>query len=491
MASPLRKLQEISTQIRHLEGVLELLDWDSQTGAPDGGVEGRAAQAALLSGLMHRKLSSSALGRLLDAADQAPESEEFFNSRLIRFFRREYEINKRVPAGFVSRFTKLTVTAQKAWEDARSGNDFKRFAPFLHDIFRMSAEYSGFFSPEHIYEPLLKRFEPGFSAATVEKVIEELRPAQVELAKHAVAVTRGKGNDLSKYKFSIAAQKKLTQWAAGVLGFDFNCGTIAESMHPFTCTAGVHDVRITTNYRESDLSSLFSTFHETGHALYEQNVSESLIGGVLGSQVSLSLHESQSRLWENMVGKSPDFLHFVYKKVARLFPDIAKVGERDFIAYVNEVRPSLIRVDADEATYNLHIIIRFELELALLRGELDVKELPEAWRAKMIEYLGIAPERDADGVLQDVHWACGLIGYFPTYLLGNLIAGQIWRAAQRSIPDLADQLQNGQTSALRQYLTDKLYSFGGAYDAEEALANICGEPLSSEPYLDYLQNKFL
>lgn len=492
MASPLNKLRELSAQIRQLECALELLDWDSQTGAPAGGVEGRAAQIALLSEIIHQKLSSSSLGRLLDAAEREPAAKEFFNARLIRFLRREYEINTKVPARFVSRFARLTVTAQRVWEEARSNNDFKRFSPYLHDIFQMNAEYSGFFAGEHIYEPLLRRFEPGFSAGEVERVIGELRPAQVALVKRAVTEEKARGATLLRHKFSIGAQKRLTQWAAGILGFDFNCGVISESMHPFTCTVGVHDVRITTNYRESDLSSLFSTFHETGHALYEQNVAESLIGGVLGSQVSLSLHESQSRLWENMVGRSPDFLHCVYKQIKRFFPRVATTMEEDdFVAVVNEVAPSLIRVDADEATYNLHIIIRFELELALLRGELSVADLPEAWRAKVVEYLGIAPGSDTDGVLQDVHWACGLIGYFPTYLLGNLISAQIWRAANRAIPDLPYQLRRGQTSALRQYLTEKLYVFGGAYDAEEALEHICGEKLSPEPYLEYLRNKFL
>lgn len=492
MQSPLARLSELSSHIRHLECMLELLDWDSQTMAPVGGVEGRAAQAAIISEIVHRKLSSASLGRLLDAAERDPESHEFINARLIRHFRREYEINKKVPAGFVTRFTKLSVTAQRVWEEARKTNDFKLFAPFLHDIFRMSVEYSGFFSPEHIYEPLLKRFEPGFSAQAVEQVINELRPRQSALVRIAAESTRGADNILAGRKFAVAAQKELTEWAARIFGFDFSCGTIAESMHPFTCTAGVHDVRITTNYRESDLSSLFSTFHETGHALYEQNVSDTLIGGVLGSQPSLALHESQSRLWENMVGKSVDFLHGVYNKVSQLFPGaLYDVGEKEFISAINAVQPSLIRVDADEATYNLHIILRFELELALLRGELQVADLPEAWRVKMKEYLGVVPESDADGVLQDVHWACGLIGYFPTYLLGNLISAQIWRTATRAIPDLPFQLRSGNTGELLRYLTEKLYFWGGAYDAPEALEQICGEQLSAAPYLEYLNNKFL
>lgn len=483
------KLYKLSSELRHIGCVLELLDWDSQTGAPDGGVEGRAGQTAILSELMHRKLSSAALGRWLDEAEKTKEADDVFTAGLIRSFRREYEANKRVPARFVSRFARLTVTAQRAWEEARVNNNFKRFAPFLHDIFRMSTEYSGFFETEHIYEPLLKRFEPGFSAATVERVIHDLRPAQVELVKQAVEKNSKDRAVALPGNFPVAAQRQLTEWAAGVLGFDFRCGRISESMHPFTCTAGVHDVRVTTNYRIADLSSLFSTLHEVGHALYEQNVDERLIDTVLGSQGSLSLHESQSRLWENMVGRSPDFLHFVYGRARELFQDLPP--EEQFISAINAVQPSLIRVDADEATYNLHIILRFELELALLRGDLQVRDLPEAWRAKMVEYLGVAPESDADGVLQDVHWACGLIGYFPTYLLGNLISAQIWRAAGKAIPELPLKLRRGETGELLRFLTYKLYRFGGAYDAGEALSAICGEELSSFSYLEYLRTKFL
>ena len=406
---------------------------------------------------------------------------------MLRFFRRECEREAQIPSSYVRKHAELCVAAQQAWGEAHKKNDFAIFAPYLERMFSDARAYSGFFDADHIYTPLLDRFEPGFSAVACEKIIADLRAPQVALVQRALGSSQGEA--ILARTFNVGGQKRLSRTAAKLLGFDFNAGRIDTSMHPFTSTCGVHDVRITTHYRR-DLSSLFSTLHEAGHALYEQNVGEEIIDTLHGAPASLVLHESQSRLWENMVGRSEEFLGFLWRYMVKYFPrELDGVTLDAFTAAANRVSPGAIRVDADEATYNLHIMLRFELELALLRREIKVAELPAIWREKMRDYLGITPATDTDGVLQDIHWSCGLIGYFPTYLLGNLAAAQFWCSAGKALPDLRKALAEGNTKPLRNYLIDNIYRHGGLCDSDEIIEATTGAGISSSAYLAYLNDK--
>ncbi len=490
MSDALSKLWALSREVRHLQCVCEMLDYDAQREMPPLATAGRGEQSALLSAFVHKKLTGRELGVLLNEAAQMPEAAEFPNAQMLRCLKREYEVNSRVPAKFVMREANLCVKAQYAWEQAKKQNNFADFAPFLDEIFALKREYSTFFDYPHIYDALLNQYENGFSAVQVEEIMAELRSAQRNIIQSALAVQMPQGDVLCG-KFSIKRQEKLSRMAAGILGFDRQQGVISTSEHPFTVTCGVHDVRITTKYFPDNLSSLFSTLHETGHALYEQNVAEAWIDTLPGAPQSLVLHESQSRLWENIVGRSPEFSACLFKILQKFFPrHFNQLEFSRFLSSVNQVRPSLIRTEADEATYNMHIMLRYELEVAMLKNELKAVDLPAVWREKMQEYLGVTPQNDTEGVLQDVHWACGLVGYFPTYLLGNLASAQIFAAAEKHLPDLHEELQQGETGSLRKFLIQNIYRFGGLYSAPEILQQVCGEPLSAQPYLTYLTNKF-
>ncbi len=492
MNSAIEKLWELSRELRHLECAAELLDYDAQISMPPRATVGRGEQSAILQTLIHQRLSSDSLGRLLAEAERSAEANSFPNAQMLRFFHQEYEKVVKVPASFTAKEARLSVQAQQAWESAKQQNNFAEFAPYLEQIFDLQREYSEFFDYPHIYDALLNRYEAGFSADSVIKIMQELRAPQSEIVRLASQKCQAVVDMTNGRSFDFTAQAELSQLVAKLIGFSFESGTLAETEHPFTATCGVNDVRITTKYCPNNLSSLFSTMHESGHAIYEQGIEQKYIDSLAAAPQSLVLHESQSRLWENMVGRSPEFLNHLFPTVKRLFPEVFTIyNEHDFAKAVNIVQPSLIRTDADEATYNMHIMIRFELELALLNRELSVKELPEAWRAKMAEYLGVVPERDSEGVLQDVHWSCGLVGYFPTYLLGNLASAQIYAESLKRCPSIPAQLALGNTATLRELLTENIYKNGGFYTAQECLNSFCGEGLQVKPYLDYLRRKFL
>ena len=492
-----KKLQELKTilgRVSDLRRSASLLGWDQQTYMPPGGAQARGYQLGTLNSLAHEMFTSDDVGRLLEALenqveDLDPNSDQ---ARLIQVTRRDYDKATRVPAEFVEEFSRVTSNAHGAWEEARKQDDFPHFQPHLKRIVEMRREYADFFAPyEHIYDPLLDDFEPGMKTSTVQAIFDQLRPAQVDLLQRI--------NDQPQVDDSFLHQPfdGEKQWAFGEsviteYGYDWKRGRQDKAAHPFTTSFSINDVRITTRVDPEFLNTaLFGTLHEAGHAIYEQGVSTDLERTPLAGGTSLAIHESQSRMYENLLGRSYAFWVHFYPQLQDAFPtQLGKVDLDTFYRGINKVEPSLIRVEADEATYNLHVMLRLELEIALMEGDLQVDDLPGAWQERMMDYLGVAPPNDADGVLQDVHWSSGIFGYFPTYSLGNLVSAQLWEAIQDELPGLDDQVRSGEFGNLLEWLRENVHRHGAKFKPQELVERITGSRISPEPYLNYLTEKF-
>jgi len=471
-----------------------LLGWDQQTYMPRNGALERSEQLATLSKLAHMKSTSQEFGKALDellvyARTIDPDSDD---ARLIRRAKIDFDKATRVPTEKVAEYARITTMAQEAWVQARTNSDFSIFRPHLERIVELRREYAEYFKPyDHVYDPLLDDFEPGLKTAEVKEIFARLRPQQVELIK-AIADRPQMEDGFLHINYD---DKK--QWDFGVdvitrFGYDWNGGRQDRSAHPFTTSFGIGDVRITTRIIENMVTSaLFSTMHEAGHGMYQQGFDKNMQRTILANGASLAVHESQSRMWENLVGRSRAFWRFFYPKLQDTFPtQLGNVSMENFYKAINKVEPSFVRVEADEATYNLHVMLRLELEIALMEGAIKVADLPETWNAKMREYLGITPRNDAEGVLQDVHWSGGMIGYFPTYALGNLISVQLWDVINKDIPDLEAQIEQGQFGTLLGWLREKVHRHGSKFDPQELVQKITGSKIDPQPYVKYLRTKF-
>lgn len=494
MEEKLARLKEISAELADLSYAASVLGWDQQVNMPPMGAEARGNQLATLQHLIHTKFITPELGDLLEyltqiAKDLHPDSDE---ARLIKVSRREYEQAVKVPPEFTAKFTRLTSAAFGAWREARQEGNFSKFQPFLEKIVEMNQQYAEYFAPyDHVYDPLLDRFEPGMKTMDVKQIFDALRPQQVALIQ---AISEAPQVDDAFLHQHFDEQK---QWDFGVkvitqYGYDWKRGRLDKAPHPFTTNFGVNDVRITTRVDQNFLNpALFGTLHECGHALYELGVLNDFERNALGGGASLSVHESQSRMYENLVGRSLPFWEHFYPVLQDLFPtQLANVDLATFYRGINKVAPSLIRVEADEATYNLHIMLRFEFEIGLMDGTLAVKDLPEAWNSKMKDTLGVVPPNDALGVLQDIHWSGGMIGYFPTYALGNLISVQLWEAINKALPDLEDKIRQGEFGDLLDWLSANVHRHGKKYEPQELIQMVTGSKITSTPYIRYLKEKF-
>jgi len=426
----LNQLRQLTAELANLGGIQALLDWDQQVNMPRGGMEDRSAQAALVAGIMYDRATSPQLGTLIeDLASEIPDiNADDDLAREIKVAKRDFEHISRIPREKLIEFVMVTSQAHEVWVQARQNNDFASFAPHLTRIVEMRREQAELFKPyDHPYDPLLDEYEPGMKTAEVKAIFDALRPKQVELLQR-IAQAEQVDNSFIRQKYDVDSQEKFGRFIATRMGYDWNRGRMDLAPHPFTTSFGYGDVRITTRYLETDgMSSLFSTMHEAGHALYDQGLDPKYRNTSLGRPTSLAVHESQSRFWENLIGRSEAFWQFAFPIVQMLFPEhLANLSLDQFYRGINRVEPSLIRIEADEATYNLHIMLRFEIETGLMEGKLQAKDLPEIWNSRMQAYLGVTPPDDSSGVLQDVHWSGGMIGYFPTYALGNLISAQWW-----------------------------------------------------------------
>ncbi len=494
MKEKLNQLKAILAEVSDLYSAVALLNWDQETYMPPGGVSDRGNQIGTLSSLGHERFISDEVGALLEGLKSYGESldPDSNDACLIEVTHREYQKQTRVPSDFVAEFSRLTTLAHSAWEQARKNNDFPHFQPHLGKIVEMRRQYADFFAPyDHVYDPLLDDFEPGMKTAEVQKIFTEMRPKQVELIR-AISEKPQVDDTFLHLKYDSQKQWEFGEAAITKYGYDWNRGRQDKAAHPFTTNFGLGDVRITTRVDENFLNTaLFSTLHEAGHAIYEQGVSRDLERTPLGTGASLAIHESQSRMYENLLGKSYDFWVYFYPQLRDSFPtQLGNVDLGTFYRGINKVEPSLIRVEADEATYNLHIMVRLELEIALMEGTLRVADLPAAWNERMADYLGVVPSNDADGVLQDVHWSGGMLGYFPTYALGNLVSNQLWEKINQDIPKLSNQIQQGNFADLLVWLRENVHQHGAKYKPQVLVKKIVGESINPEPYLKYLNKKF-
>jgi carboxypeptidase Taq len=494
MNDAIKTLKELVGEVVDLNHTVALLDWDLQTKMPTGGADERSHQLATVQRLAHEMFTGSAVGDALEAAraavkDDDPDSDD---ARLVWKVGREFDKQTKVTADWVGEFARVTSLAQQAWQVAKPKSDFQAFKPHLSKIIGLRREYADFFQPyDDVYDPLLDDFEPGMTTAQVTEIFADLRKEQVALVQ---AISDRPQLDDSVLHQSYPIDK---QWAFGErvvkrFGFDFDRGRQDKSAHPFTTTFGLGDVRITTRVQEDFLSpALFATLHEAGHAIYEQGFRPALARTLLADGASLGIHESQSRLWENLVGRSRPFWSHFYPDLQKTFPEtLGSVDMEMFYRAANKVEPSLIRVEADEATYNLHIMVRFELEQAMLNGDLAVDDVPGAWNERYQSFLGITPPDDEHGVLQDIHWSIGAVGYFPTYALGNLIACQWWEKLHSDIPDLDTQIGAGEFGQLLGWLRENIHQHGAKFKPTELIERVTGESLNAKPYLHYLKGKF-
>lgn len=490
--SALDELKSLDHESYLLERVSAILSWDQETGMPDKAVGERAEQLSLMQGIAHERTTSPRIGELLDTI----ESENLASSETDRAFlrekRRQYEKATKLPTALVRELAQTASLGHNAWVEARAADEFGRFAPILGKLIELNravADHLGW--EETPYDALLDQYEPYAKTAEVRETFATLRDGLVTLVREIGAAEQVDASFLSG-EFPVAAQEAFSHEVATALGYDFERGLLDRSAHPFTTTLGSHDVRITTRYDAVyPASALFSTIHETGHALYELGIGEDIRGGVLAEGTSLGIHESQSRMWENIIGRSRAFWSHWLPRLKVHFPDaLDEVDLERFYRAINRVEPSLIRVEADEVTYSLHVILRFELEQELIEGRLAVADLPAAWNERMEHFLGVVPPSDATGVLQDVHWSMGMFGYFPTYALGNLYAAQFYRVYERENPDAAAQVESGDTAPLLAWLRDRIHRFGRMKSATELVLDITGEPLNPTYFLEYLRGKY-
>ncbi len=494
MEQKIDQLKKILNEVADLSAAASVLSWDQQTYMPEGGAEDRGDALATLSRLAHDRFTSAETGRLLDelAAESEKLNPDSDDARLIKVTRRNYEKDTRVPSEKVAEFARVTTVAQGVWARARAENNFGLFLPHLQKIIELRREYAALFAPyDHIYDPLLDDYEPGLKTVDVQAIFNALRPQQVALLQ-AIKSRPQINDDFMHKRFD-----EDKQWHFGVevitrFGYDWKHGRQDRSAHPFTISFGIGDVRITTRFDpERGASALFSTMHECGHALYEQGIHPAYRRTPLTGGASMAIHESQSRLWENLVGRSLPFWKYFYPKFQKSFPDVlAGVDLMAFYHGINKVEPSLIRTQSDEATYNLHIMLRLELEIALVEGSLEAKDLPEAWNARMRDYLGISPPNNKTGVLQDVHWSAGMFGYFPTYALGNLISVQLWECIRRDLPDLDSQIERGDFSMLLAWLRRNVHTHGSKFEPQELVQRVTGSKIDPQPYMSYLRSKY-
>jgi carboxypeptidase Taq len=490
--------RELLTRLREysdLESASAVLGWDQATYMPEGGAEARGRQLATLDKIAHEKLVDARIPALLDslASHASALPQDSFEASLIRVARRDYERASRLPGAFVAERAEHAARSYDAWTRARPANDFAAVRPHLEKTLELSRRYAGFFpGAAHVADPLIDQADPGMTAASVRALFAELRAELVPIVK---AITEQEPADDSclRQTFPEGDQLAFGRRIIERFGYDFQRGRQDKTHHPFMTRFALGDVRITTRTRENDLSeALFSTLHEAGHALYEQNVDTELDGTPLGQGASAGVHESQSRLWENVVGRSRAFWNWAYPDLQRAFPDqLARVPVDAFYRAINKVERSLIRTDADEVTYNLHVIMRFDFEVDLLEGKLRVADLPEAWRERMRRDLAVVPATDSEGVLQDVHWFGGLIGgAFQGYTLGNVMSAQFFRAAVEARPEIPDGIARGEFGALRGFLSERLYRHGRKLVPSELVEKATQRPLGIEAYVTYLKAKY-
>jgi carboxypeptidase Taq len=487
-------LVQHSRETEYLKSVSALLAWDQRTYIPARGHEHRAGQMAYLAGLIHARQTDPRLAEMLDRVAGSPMMQETSGDAAanVREWRRDYERAVKIPQDLAVALARAAAEGETAWERARPQSDWETFRPFLERLVSLKQEEAAALGlGQEPYDSLLDDFEPGETTAFLVPLFAQLRQGLVPLLEELLAAPRPPDVSILTRHYPRAAQEELARLAAWQIGYDFAAGRLDPTAHPFSTGIGPGDVRITTRFDEHFFpTAFFGTLHEAGHALYDQGLPPEHWGTPLGDSVSLGIHESQSRMWENCVGRSLGFWQFFYPLARQAFPHLADVELPDFHRAVNRVSPSLIRVEADEVTYNLHIIFRFDLEVALLRGELTVADLPGAWNERVKSDLGLEAPDHSRGVMQDVHWSGGLFGYFPTYTLGNLYAAQLFASAADELGPLEDQFAAGDFRPLLNWLRDHIHRQGRRYQPRELITRVTGKAPNPAYLVAYLSRKY-
>ena len=501
MADQILQLKTIDSEIQKLIHTAALLSWDQETYMPPAAVDERSEQLALLEGLIHDRITGQRAGELLEgiglSEDQpdGPDSLDPAQAAFVREFYRRYRRSIKLPKKLVTERARQSALAQRVWVEARKASRFSLFEPNLSTILRLvveTAECLGY--DEHIYDPLLDEFEPRMKTSELESVFARFQERLKTLVQRIMA-GRPVESSFLKRSYPVEKQRAFSNLVLKAIGYDLKRGRFDISAHPFTTTLGCSDVRLTTRYNEKYFNTgIFGTIHEAGHGLYELGIDTSLCGTLLADGTSMGIHESQSRMWENLIGRSLPFWKHFYPQLKTQFPEaLSHIDLEQFYRGINVVRPTLIRVEADEVTYNLHILLRFNLEKKLVCGDLAVKDLPDAWREESVALLGVAAPGDADGVLQDIHWSMGAIGYFPTYSLGNLYSAQFFKVMEKELPEMTRPgglLERGEFAEILSWLCQKIHRWGKTFPAGELCERISGEPLNPDYFMDYLEQKF-
>ena len=474
------------------EYAASLLSWDQQTKMPTGGAEGRAEIYAVVKTEGFKRFTSDAVGEILEELAGMEEKLEIEKQALVQRISAIYQRSKTIPPDLFGAFSEAKSKGYSIWVEARKKSDFKLFKPALEKIIEFTRQFAELYGYEkNPYDALLPDYEPGLTTEDLRRIVSHLRRELVPLVRSLTEQPNKPDETLLQGHFPEDLQQQLSLQVLKAIGYDFNIGRLDTTAHPFTTSVGPDDVRVTTNFVVDKMApALFATIHEGGHALYDQGKDPLVKWLYLDVGYSHGVHESQSRMWENMGGRSFPFWKFFYSRLQNILSHFRNIALEDFYRAINTVKPSPIRIYADEVTYNLHIMLRFEIEEALLRGEIEVEDLPELWNAKMHEYLGIVPENDAKGVLQDVHWSEGYFGYFPSYMLGNLYAAQLFAAAKRKIANLEEEIAKGNLNILLKWLRAKVHRFGLTREAPDLLREVTGKGPTPEPWLDYVKEKF-
>ncbi|MFD2115858.1 carboxypeptidase M32 [Paenibacillus yanchengensis] len=485
---------QLDRKLKYYEEAIGLMYWDLRTGAPKQGVDIRSEVIGELSAEQFKLATSAQLGEWLTTLEEQQIFAQLdeVSQTLVTETRKAYDRNILIPAPLYKEYVVLASQSEAKWEEAKENNDFASFEPYLQKIIDYKNQFIDIWGvTTSRYDTLLDEYEPGMTVTELDRIFGQLRGQLVDLLARIQASPHQPDRTFLQQSFPIAAQKQLSLQILEQMGFNFQAGRLDESVHPFAIGLNPGDVRITTRYLEDDVTSaLFGTIHEGGHALYEQNIAQRLAHTTLCTGTSMGIHESQSRFWENVIGRSRPFWNKNYSKLQSYFPNLQSISVDQFYRANNIVEPSLIRIEADELTYNLHIIIRYELEKMIFNEGLQAKDLPAAWNEKYEQYLGIKPQTDSDGVLQDVHWSGGDFGYFPSYSLGNMYAAQFAHTMEQHIPAFWSLVADGNLLPMKDWLTERIYQYGKLKTPEQLIVDVTGKSLDPTHLVTYLTNKY-
>lgn len=485
-------LQSVMHKVTDIGAASAVLGWDQETYMPDGAVEARSEQMATLSSLVHHYMTNDDARTTVAASSSYVESLSPRQQLVVSTFVKDHERSLKMPSDLVSDQARVASLANDAWKRAKEASDFRIFQPLLERTVELKRREADLLGPaEHPYDNLLNDFEPGLTARTVTPVFERLRAGTERILAEIAPNAANVSDDVLHRSYPEESQLAFAKQIIDALGFSSKTGRIDLSAHPFCTSFASTDVRLTTRIRRNDLRScLFGLIHEAGHGMYEQGVSPELARTPSGQGASMGIHESQSLFWENVIARSQEFWEWALPKFKEAFPQqVADQTPETFFQAINTMRPSLNRVESDELTYNLHIILRFEIERALIDGTLAVKDIPDMWNAKMMQSFGIVPPNDAEGCLQDVHWSFGGIGYFPSYTLGKLYAAMEWNALQKAMPDVKSRIANGDFAPIKEWLRSNIHEYGRTETPGQIVQRVCGRPLTENDFLAYVGEK--